>query len=63
MPISRRMDKEAVVHVHHEYYSAIKKSLDFLNALICILGSTVQLLLQEAQLHIGLTELFPLDFR
>ena len=26
MPISRWMDKEAVVHIHHEYYSAIKKN-------------------------------------
>ena len=26
MPISRRMDKEAVVHMHMEYYSAIKKN-------------------------------------
>ena len=26
MPISRRMDKKAVVHIHMEYYSAIKKN-------------------------------------
>ena len=26
MPISRRMDKEVVVHIHYEYYSAIKKN-------------------------------------
>ena len=26
MPISRRMDKEAVVHIHHGIYSAIKKN-------------------------------------
>ena len=26
MPISKRMDKEAEVHIHHEYYSAIKKN-------------------------------------
>ena len=26
MPISRRMDKEAVVHYTMEYYSAIKKN-------------------------------------
>ena len=25
MPISGRMDKEAVIHIHYEYYSAIKK--------------------------------------
>ena len=25
MPIGRRMDKESVVHIHQEYYSAIKK--------------------------------------
>ena len=25
MPISRQMDKKAVVHIHMEYYSAIKK--------------------------------------
>lgn len=39
----------------------LEPSLDFLKSLISILGSTVQLLLQEAQPHIGLTELFPLD--
>ena len=26
MSISRRMDKKAVVHIHDEYYSAIKKN-------------------------------------
>ena len=26
MPISRQMDKEAVVHIHHGYYSTIKKN-------------------------------------
>ena len=26
MPISRRMDKEAVVHIHHGKYSAIKNN-------------------------------------
>ena len=26
MSISRRMDKKAVVHIHNEYYSAIKKN-------------------------------------
>ena len=26
MSISRRIDKEAVVHIHMEYYSAIKKN-------------------------------------
>ena len=26
MPISRQMDKKAVVHIHMEYYSAIKKN-------------------------------------
>ena len=26
MPISSRMDKEAVVHIHYEYYTAIKKN-------------------------------------
>ena len=26
MSISRRMDKEAVVHIHHGIYSAIKKN-------------------------------------
>ena len=26
MSISRRMDKKAVVHIHTEYYSAIKKN-------------------------------------
>ena len=26
MPISRGMDKKAVVHIHKEYYSAIKKN-------------------------------------
>ena len=26
MPISRRMDKKAVVHMHMEYYSAMKKN-------------------------------------
>ena len=27
MSISRRMDKKAVVHIHKEYYSAIKKNV------------------------------------
>ena len=26
MTVSRRMDKKAVVHIHNEYYSAIKKN-------------------------------------
>ena len=26
MPVSRRMDKEAVVHIHDEYYTAFKKN-------------------------------------
>ena len=26
MSISRQMDKKAVVHIHNEYYSAIKKN-------------------------------------
>lgn len=38
----------------------LQPSLNFLNPLVGILGRTVQLLLQEAQPHAGLTQLLPL---
>lgn len=41
--------------------SLLQPRLNFLDPLICILGSAVQLLLQEAQPHVGLTQLLSLD--
>lgn len=55
-----RCDVNSLLFLLEEVVGFVKQSLDLLHALVGVFGRTVQLLLQQAQPHVGLAQFFTL---